>query len=115
MNFSFSGTASREEFWAVSILMTLASFALLVFAILIGEATNSDIVMIATLCAAGVGVLFCWVWFCATAARRCLQIGISRWWVLALLAPYLGFVVWIILGVLPQKKDAFGSQLASSI
>ena len=48
----------------------------------------------------------CWLAIAAT-VRRCKDADINPWWTLATLIPYINFIPWIVIGVLPTvKKDA---------
>jgi uncharacterized membrane protein YhaH (DUF805 family) len=41
----------------------------------------------------------------ATAIRRCRDAGISPWFTLSFLVPYINFIVFIVFGVLNTDKD----------
>lgn len=101
--FSFSGTATRSEFWGVLFITTaliftvsfVFGFAVALQATLLGAASLVALVMVALAS----------IWLCfATTARRCRDAGISPWWTLATIIPYVGTIVFIVLGCI--KTDA---------
>ena len=40
----------------------------------------------------------------AVSARRCIDAGITRWWMLTFLLPYIGFVGVIVIGCLSSSS-----------
>jgi uncharacterized membrane protein YhaH (DUF805 family) len=108
--FKFDGLATRSEYWAVYLINLAAFFVLLLTGLVffgIGESMDSILAMLAgglILIASIVGP--CWVAI-ATTVRRCKDADINPWWTLATLIPYINFIPWIVIGVLPTvKKDA---------
>ncbi len=102
--FRFEGYASRSEYWAVY-LINLAVFLILLLAGVmffgIGDSMDSVIPMLIgglILIASIVGP--CWVAI-ATTVRRCRDADINVWWTLATIIPYINFIPWIVIGVLP--------------
>ncbi len=94
--FSFEGTASRSEYWGVYVLSVLIGFVVgLTFGVMMAVDVSFAIVGVVGLIALAVGGF--WLSL-ATGARRCREAGISPWWAAALLIPYLGFIVAIVLG-----------------
>ena len=108
--FRFSGLATRSEYWAIYLINLAIFFTLLIGGlILLGIGTEMDSVVSMVLgglvCLAAV-VGPCWLAI-ATTVRRCKDADINPWWTLATLIPYLNFIPWIVIGVLPTvKKDA---------
>jgi uncharacterized membrane protein YhaH (DUF805 family) len=43
----------------------------------------------------------------ATAARRCRDIGITPWISLFINIPYIGILVWFILGIMSSKDNVY--------
>ena len=102
--FSFYGTAKRQEYWAVIFI----SFAVAFLATLVSEALlfmidpNAGIASIFVLLA----VIIATAWLqLATAVRRCRDAGISPWWVVLFLIPYVNFVLTIVLGVIRSDES----------
>ena len=99
--FNFKGLAKRQEYWAVIVI----AFALAFVATLFTEALiliNTEGAVFGLLFLIAGFIALVWLQF-ATAARRCRDSGISPWWVLLFLIPYINFVVTIVFGVLPSK------------
>ena len=101
--FKFEGTSSRSEFWGINIVGGIAAFVLaFVGAAIAGTSTGFGlavgvILLIATFVAA--------IWLgLATAVRRCRDAGLNPWWAAATCVPYIGWIVFIVLGCL--KSDA---------
>lgn len=100
---SFSGKAMRSEYWGV----TLFNFVALLVTISIGS----------LLCMAGSGgvalgvtvivvscILCSWAGY-AVIARRCRDAGISPWFTLTVLIPYIGIIPLIVFGCLSTAKS----------
>jgi uncharacterized membrane protein YhaH (DUF805 family) len=105
--FRFNGLATRSEYWAVYLINIAVFFVLLLTGVLffgIGESMDSILPMLAgglILIASFVGP--CWVAI-ATTVRRCKDADINPWWTLATLIPYINFIPFIVIGVLPTVK-----------
>ena len=95
--FSFNGVAKRQEFWAVAIigvLLTLVIVALTSW-VLSGFDANTavgGILLLATV------IISAWLSL-ATTVRRCRDCGLNPWWTLGCFIPYIGGIVWIVIGV----------------
>lgn len=100
--FKFEGVATRSEFWAVTIITSIASVILGGIAgVLIGAGGAFGIFAGSILF---LGVLVASVWISiATGVRRCKDNGLNPWWILASIIPYIGAIVWIVIGVMPSK------------
>ena len=100
---STDGTATRSEYWGVylSTWLILALVTMLFFMLtltgMIGIVIGS-IIMIAS------AVTLTWTML-ATSIRRCRDAGISPWFTLSFLVPYINFIVFIVFGVLNTDKD----------
>ena len=100
---NFKGTASRSEYWGVTII-TLIGF---IIAIVIGTALFATaevtgfivggLIMLVAL------VFYIW-FFLAVTIKRCREAGINPWWTAACFIPYIGWIPWIVFGCLPPEK-----------
>jgi uncharacterized membrane protein YhaH (DUF805 family) len=103
--FNFSNLATRSEYWAVLIIATLISItAGFIGGLFLAAGSNAAVAFGVVILLATV-VLGVWVTI-ATCVRRCRDAGINVWWTLAACAPYIGWIVAIVIGVLPTKADA---------
>ena len=94
--FSFNGVAKRQEYWAihiVSILALILAMAMLEGAEALGALT-ALIILVGTLWA----VL-------AVTVKRIRDTGLSTWWLLVVLVPYVGTVATIVFGCLGSAKQ----------
>jgi len=99
--FNFKGLAKRQEYWAVIVIAFALAFTAGFFTeVLILFNTEGALFGLLFLVVGCIALI--WLQF-ATAARRCRDAGISPWWVLLLVIPYINFVVTIVFGVLPSK------------
>lgn len=99
--FSFDGNSSRSEYWAVNLICYAGFIAAAFLAVLIVMsgilgAISGVLIML------GAAVSVTWLVF-AVSARRCRDIGISPWFTLALLIPYIAIVPFIVFGCLKGK------------
>jgi uncharacterized membrane protein YhaH (DUF805 family) len=93
--FNFSGTAKRQEYWAVliiSIMTTIVGLALVE-----GGSAVAALVALVLL----VGTL--WV-LLATTVRRLRDAGLNVWWILLIFVPYISLVAHIVFGVIASKE-----------
>jgi uncharacterized membrane protein YhaH (DUF805 family) len=106
--FSFTGTASRSEYWGVyliswALLGLTSSVAFILFVLslpftIVVVGLLGWIVSLAIICAGS--VLSCWLWI-ATTIRRCNDAGISPWFAITIvLPPPLGTIPVIVFGCL---------------
>mgnify|MGYP000512239206 CR=1 FL=1 len=95
--FSFKGTAKKQEFWAITLLAALLGF-ILGSAALIGS-SDASMIQIGILFNAILVIMLLWLNL-ATASRRCRDAGISPFWVILYLVPYLGVIALIVFGSL---------------
>jgi uncharacterized membrane protein YhaH (DUF805 family) len=98
--FEFSGKVQRSEFWATSIILFVLFFICIVSATAI-TAFNMFIGIIAVLATI---VASAWAQM-AVIAKRCRDAGINPWWTAACYIPYLGFIIWIVIGCLSTDKE----------
>lgn len=100
--FSFEGTATRSEYWAVY-LVTLGLLFPVMF--VVGVLSMMGLLGMLLGTALSVFVLVAFVIVYATnSVKRCRDAGISPWFSLALLIPTVNFVCWIVFGCLPSEK-----------
>lgn len=101
--FKFDGTSTRSEYWGVNIVGGICAFILAFFGVIIvGTGSNGFAVAVgAAILLATFGAA---IWLSvATAVRRCRDAGLNPWWAAATCIPYLGWIVFIVLGCL--KSD----------
>lgn len=100
--FSFYGLTQRSEYWAVMVIMLVAGFFL---GFGIGGMFLADATAILGLILfLALFVVSVWLTL-ATTARRCRDAGISPYWCLAMLVPYVSFVATIVFGVIPSDHS----------
>lgn len=102
--FKFEGSSTRSEYWGVTIVGGICAFILSLFGAIFafGEfgtfaAVFGGIVLVATF----IGAIWLTV---ATTMRRCRDAGINTWWTLAIVIPYVGWIVSIVLGILKTDE-----------
>jgi len=108
--FSFSGSAKRQEYWAVTLLTFFVGWILFVVSLImaglvamVSELTGGFLVIILTLA---------WIvgsfWLVlSTSVRRCRDADIHPLWVLLWFVPFINFWWWIIAGCLPTVDKNF--------
>lgn len=100
--FAFSGTATRSEYWGVNVLMSVIFFgAVMIGAVIAGEQSAAATLIGSLVILAG-SIASLWT-LLAVAIKRCRDAGLNPWWILAELIPYVGFVVWIVIGVVKTQ------------
>jgi uncharacterized membrane protein YhaH (DUF805 family) len=104
--FEINRTATRSEFWAANLIGGIATGLVAALSVvLIGLGLdNSDFLL-------GLGAILLAVdliaayWFSvATSIRRCNDAKISPWWAAAVCLPYVGSVVFIVIGCLKTEN-----------
>lgn len=99
---SIEGNSTRSEYWGVYLAtwLILAIITMLFFVLTlvgtIGVVVGSIILLITS-------ATLTWAML-ATSIRRCRDAGISPWFTLSFLVPYLNFIVFIVFGVLKTDK-----------
>jgi uncharacterized membrane protein YhaH (DUF805 family) len=98
--FEFSGKVQRSEFWATSIILLILFFISIVTATALTafSAPIGIVAVLATLVASA------WAQI-AVIVKRCRDAGINPWWTAACYIPYLGFIIWIVIGCLSTDKE----------
>ena len=93
--FNFNGTTKRQEYWAVYVISMVA----LILSIIVTElGALGAVIALAMIVAALWAVI-------ATTVRRLRDAGLSLWWVLATLVPYIGTVATIVFGCIGSKEE----------
>lgn len=100
--FSFEGKSTRSEYWAINLCS---------YVVLLGSGLISALIMMSGIFGAisgillilGTAVILMWLVFSVT-ARRCRDIGISPWFTLALLIPYIAIIPFIVFGCLKSEN-----------
>ena len=101
--FKFDGTAQRSEFWAVTIVNAICAVILAFAAIAIMTIDSTFAIALGVLALLATLVVSYWVTI-ATCVRRCKDAGINPWWTLAIIIPYVGSIVFIVLGCLKTDE-----------
>ena len=93
--FNFNGDATRQEYWAVIIISIIA--------MVIGFIALEDSSTIAIF--VGLGIIVATIWaILATTVRRLRDAGLSIWWILVTLVPYIGTIATIVFGCIASKE-----------
>jgi uncharacterized membrane protein YhaH (DUF805 family) len=93
--FKFDGTAKRQEYWAVIVISILAYVA--GFIALEGSGGLGALIAIVLFVAA------LWAMIAVT-VKRLRDAGLSVWWILATLVPYIGGIATIVFGCIGSKE-----------
>ena len=102
--FKFDGSSTRSEFWAVTIVNGVCTFILGLFGAILAFSELGVVAAIvggAVLVATFIASLWLSV---ATTMRRCRNAGINTWWTLASFVPYIGWIVYIVIGCLKTDE-----------
>lgn len=100
----FGRTANRSEYWATLILVSVAAMVLTFVSLIpVGLADGDSLAAIFSLILIlAIMVLGIWITL-AVSVARCRSAGINPWWTAALILPYIGFVVMIVIGCLAPR------------
>ena len=94
--FSFNGVAKRQEYWAIHIISILA--LILAMAMLEGAGALGALTALIIL----VGTLWAVL---AVTVKRIRDTGLSTWWLLVVLVPYVGTIATIVFGCIGTAKQ----------
>ena len=98
----FCRRAARSEYWGVLIIGWCLAIALSLLTVVVMLLDGLFVFLGALVLLAGFVVL---TWAAlATTASRCRDAGINPWWTAAILIPYVGFVVMIVVGCLNTQS-----------
>ena len=100
---SIEGRATRSEYWGVY-LGTWLILALITLVFFVLTLTGAVGIVIGSIIMLLTSATLTWA-LIATAIRRCKDAGISPWFTLSFLVPYINFIVFIVFGVLNTDKD----------
>ena len=95
--FYFSGKAKRQEYWGV-IVVTLLLTVFPATILMANPTPSSALFFIASMLMIG------WVQV-ATTVRRLRDAGLSLFWILSLLIPYVGWIAFIVFGVVESETE----------
>jgi uncharacterized membrane protein YhaH (DUF805 family) len=85
--FYFDGTATRSEYWGISLICYVLAIPALFFAGILG------------------GLAIVWT-LLSTTARRCRDAGINPWFSATILIPWIAVIAVVVFGCLKtEKKD----------
>lgn len=102
--FKFEGSSTRSEFWAVAIVGSICAFILALFgAMLAFSELGVAAVIVGGAVLAATFIASIWL-SVATTMRRCRNAGINTWWTLATCIPYIGWIVFIVIGCLKTDE-----------
>ena len=100
---SFSGLATRSQYWAVQIIAYVIFFIIAFVAVGVSAIGTGGIFAAVTMLLIS-GVLMSWA-VLATTVRRCRDAGINPWFTLTLFIPYLALIPWVVFGCLSTQKE----------
>jgi len=95
--FNFSGTAKRQEYWAVVLITFLILFVGLAF-------VEAGVPVLITLIVLFGLLASCWA-LIATTVRRLRDADLNTWWIILIFIPYISFIAHIIFGVIASKSE----------
>jgi uncharacterized membrane protein YhaH (DUF805 family)/cold shock CspA family protein len=104
---NFRGRARRKEYWSYVLFMTILLLIVVAVAIIFdGNAGNfgGDEIPAATMTAAGLLVLATLIPGIALTVRRQHDIGLSGWFYLLILVPYVGGLIVFVFTLIPSQK-----------
>ena len=101
--FKFDGTTQRSEFWSVTIINAICAVILVLAALAIMSLESTFAVALGVIALIATIVASYWLTI-ATTIRRCRDAGINPWWTLAIVIPYVGTIVFIVLGCLKTDE-----------
>jgi Predicted membrane protein len=99
--FQFHGRMARAEFWWFTLMNFLIALALSFIVLLLSAMKNTDLAL------AIIGIYYLALLLPSLGAqiRRLHDIGMSGWWILINLVPYIGAIALLIMLILPSKPS----------
>jgi uncharacterized membrane protein YhaH (DUF805 family) len=102
--FSFYGRSARSEYWGVLVILIVVSFLLGAIGGIFMALGEPSSILVGILMVLLTGAIALWITL-ATGSRRCRDIGISPWWTLATIIPYIGFIPLIVFGCIATDPE----------
>lgn len=99
----FSRIVKRSEYWAILIIIWVLTFVVWGIGALFVAFGDMGL-LIGALFMLISAILLIWISL-STTASRCRDAGLSPWWTLSTLVPYIGFITLIVFGCLESKED----------
>lgn len=99
--FQFHGRMARAEFWWFTLMNFLIALALTFIVLLLFAMKNTDL----AIAIIGIYYLALLLPSLGTQIRRLHDIGMSGWWILINLVPYIGAIALLIMLILPSKPS----------
>jgi uncharacterized membrane protein YhaH (DUF805 family) len=100
---NFDRLAKRSEFWGVLLSMLGISFASGVVAVILSSILGSFGATVGLVGMTIIAVISIWIMI-ATYVARCKDAGINPWFTAAIIIPYIGTIVAIVIGCLKSKE-----------
>lgn len=105
--FSFEGLTARSEYWATVIVILICSIIsgfIGGYSSSVGTMTADSALIVLGAFAMVIGLVVC-VWAnLALTARRCRDAGLSPWWTVVMVIPYISIIATIVFGCLPTEN-----------
>ena len=105
---NFQGRARRKEYWGFVLFFYLALIALSLAALVtdfaLGNMDSGDETPVATIAISGIFVLAGILPWIAMSVRRQHDIGLSGWFFLLILLPYIGNLIIFVFSLIPSQK-----------
>ena len=98
--FSFSEKATRSTYWGITLLVLVAS----VITVIIAFAMMPVNFVLGFLVLFTAFIALAWIQL-AVIVRRCRDADMHPMWTVGCFVPYLGFIIWIVLGCIPSKES----------
>lgn len=97
--FQFQGRMHRAEFWWFALMNFLVALGIIIAIIMLLKMKNIGIIIL------GIYYLALLLPTLGAQVRRLHDIGISGWWLLIGLVPYVGGIALLIMEILPSKPS----------
>lgn len=105
---NFRARARRKEYWGFMLFATLAAIALTLAGLVVdgvaGNLDSGDEMPVATMILAGIFVVALIIPGLAITIRRQHDIGLSGWFYLLILIPYIGGLIIFVFTLIPSQK-----------
>ena len=105
---NFRGRARRKEYWGFALFFYLALTVLSLIGVALdfalGNMEGGDETPVATVAISGICVLAAIIPWVAVSVRRQHDIGLSGWFYLLILVPYIGSLILFVFSLIPSQK-----------